>query len=155
MSPLILGFKIAFLIHDRTLGKQSALIIEAPDGLKIQDVQIKIKYAFVGESKNIHLSSFRLNGHKSEAQKLISFIFVFPISRWLQISKTRSLTTFFCFLLKNYSVGGRGICFPSLIIIAQISKFFFSILDLFSVQSLLFQSSFTLLKMKAFKDEVH
>lgn len=38
MSPLILGFKIAFLIHDRTLGKQSALIIEAPDGLKIQDV---------------------------------------------------------------------------------------------------------------------
>ena len=38
MSPLILGFKIAFLIHDRTLGKQSALTVEALDGPKIQDV---------------------------------------------------------------------------------------------------------------------
>lgn len=38
MTTLILGFKIAFLIHDRKLGKQSVPTVEAPDGLKIQDV---------------------------------------------------------------------------------------------------------------------
>ena len=107
MSTLILGPNVAFLIHYRRLGRRSVLTVKTPTGLKVQDVEIKSKYAFRGKQDYSSLSSFRLNGHKSEARKHIEGSFVpFQSLDCFRIPNQEVHLQFSIFFLINWGQGG-------------------------------------------------
>ena len=117
MSTLILGPNVAFLIHYRRLGRRSVLTVKTPTGLKVQDVEIKSKYAFRGKQDYSSLSSFRLNGHKSEARKHIEGSFIpFQSLDCFRIPKPGGSFAIFYFFPDKLGTG-RGIFFSFVSII--------------------------------------